>query len=302
MNSKTIQHILRILLGLFMIIAGISHLTFQREQFQSLVPSWLHNTLISDDLIVISSGVIEICLGIGLIFISKYRVQIGITLAVFYILIFPGNLGQYTDEINAFGLDTNLKRLIRLFFQPLLILWALWCTNALSHLFRRQRNNSITSIYDLEAQSIQGKTISLSDYKGKVLLIVNTASKCGLTPQYEELENLYQKYKDKGLVILGFPCNQFANQEAGTADDIAAFCQVNYGVTFVMFAKVNVNGKDAHPLFKYLCSALPGNLGNRIKWNFTKFVIDKNGIPVKRFAPYVKPYKIEPLIREMTKN
>lgn len=301
MTNKTLQNILRILLGLFMIIAGIGHLTFQRVEFQSLVPSWLHNTVISDDLIVISSGIIEICLGIGLIFVSKYSVQIGITLAIFFILIFPGNVGQYIDDINIFGLDTDHKRLLRLLFQPILILWALWSTDALKYLFRRQADNNNISIYDFEAKSLQGKMISLSDYKGKVILIVNTASKCGLTPQYEELENLYQKYKDKGLVILGFPCNQFAKQEAGTADDIAEFCQVNYGVTFTMFDKVNVNGKDAHPLFKYLRSALPGDLGNKIKWNFTKFVIDKNGIPTKRFAPYTKPHKIEPLIREMTK-
>lgn len=150
------------------------------------------------------------------------------------------------------------------------------------------------NIYSFEASTIQGKNISLDLYKGKTIIVVNTASKCGLTPQYEGLEKLYQEYKDQGLVILGFPCNQFGNQEQGTEADIEEFCEINYGVSFPMFAKVEVNGKDAHPLFKYLKKELSGGLlGSRIKWNFTKFLIDKNGDPIKRYAPTVAPEKME---------
>jgi len=155
------------------------------------------------------------------------------------------------------------------------------------------------NIYDFDAQLLNGKTISLQEFKNKTIIVVNTASKCGLTPQYEGLERLYQKYKDQNLVILGFPCNQFGNQESGTSKDIESFCQVNYGVTFPIFDKIEVNGPQAHPLFKYLKSTLKGTLGNRIKWNFTKFVIDKNGQPIKRFAPITKPEKMENLIQEI---
>ena len=149
------------------------------------------------------------------------------------------------------------------------------------------------NFYEFEAKSLQGKTIKMSDFKDKTVLVVNTASKCGLTPQYEGLEALYQKYKDKGLVILGFPCNQFANQEPGDAKSISEGCLINYGVSFPMFAKVDVNGEQAHPLFKFLKSELSGLLGSKIKWNFTKFVIDANGQPIKRFAPITKPEKID---------
>ncbi|MEZ5072396.1 MAG: glutathione peroxidase [Bacteroidales bacterium] len=141
------------------------------------------------------------------------------------------------------------------------------------------------STYDFSAQSLQGKEVKLEEYRGKTLLVVNTASKCGLTPQYEGLEALYKKYKDRGLVILGFPCNQFANQEPGDATSISEGCLINYGVTFPMFAKIDVNGPDAHPLYKYLKKELGGVLGGKIKWNFTKFLIDADGKPVKRFAP-----------------
>jgi len=130
-------------------------------------------------------------------------------------------------------------------------------------------------------------------------MIVNTASQCGLTPQYEGLEKLHQKYKDKGLVILGFPCNQFGNQESGTNTEIEEFCLVNYGVSFLMFEKIDVNGKNAHPLFLFLKSELGGLLGQDIKWNFTKFVIDKNGQPVRRYPPTTKPEKIESYIQEL---
>jgi glutathione peroxidase len=149
------------------------------------------------------------------------------------------------------------------------------------------------SIYDFTATSLQGKEVQMSTYKGKTILVVNTASKCGLTPQYEGLEKLYQKYKDKGLVILGFPCNQFANQEAGDEKSISEGCLINYGVSFPMFAKIDVNGESAHPVYKYLKNELSGLLGSTIKWNFTKFLLDANGKPVKRFAPITKPEKID---------
>ncbi|MCG8330731.1 MAG: glutathione peroxidase [Chitinophagales bacterium] len=149
------------------------------------------------------------------------------------------------------------------------------------------------AFYQFEANSLQGKEISMSDYEGKVVLVVNTASKCGLTPQYEGLETLYEKYKDDNFVVLGFPCNQFGNQEPGDEKSISEGCLINYGVSFPMFAKIDVNGAGAHPLFQYLKSELKGTLGNRIKWNFTKFLIDAEGKPVKRFAPVTKPEKME---------
>lgn len=155
------------------------------------------------------------------------------------------------------------------------------------------------TFYDFEAKTLQGELIKMSIYKGKVVVVVNTASKCGLTPQYEGLEKLYQKYKDQGLVILGFPCNQFGKQEPGNAEEIDSFCQVNYGVSFPMFDKIEVKGKDAHPLFKWLKNKLGSILGSKIKWNFTKFLIDKTGKPVKRFAPTTKPEKMEKLIKEL---
>jgi len=155
------------------------------------------------------------------------------------------------------------------------------------------------NFYDLEAKTLQGETISMNSFKRKTVLVVNTASKCGLTPQYEGLEALYEKYKDNGLEILGFPCNQFGNQEPGGADAIEEFCQVNYGVHFKMFDKIEVNGSNTHPVFKYLKKQLGGTLGSRIKWNFTKFVIDKNGKPVKRFAPTTKPEKMESYLRKI---
>jgi len=148
-----------------------------------------------------------------------------------------------------------------------------------------------TQFYNYKATSLNGKEISMDQYKGKVVLVVNTASKCGFTPQYEGLEKLHKEYKDKGLEILGFPCNQFANQEPGGKDDIDA-CLLNYGVDFQMFNKIDVNGKNADPIFKYLKKELPGTLGGRIKWNFTKFLIDKDGNPVKRFSPSTKPEKL----------
>jgi glutathione peroxidase len=150
-----------------------------------------------------------------------------------------------------------------------------------------------SSFYQFSAISLQGKEISMDTYRGKVILVVNTASKCGFTPQLEGIEALYEKYNDKGLVILGFPCNQFGNQEPGTEKDIAEGCVINYGVTFQMFSKIEVNGENTHPIYKYLKDSLGGFFGKNIKWNFTKFLIDSEGKPVKRFAPATKPEKLE---------
>jgi len=148
------------------------------------------------------------------------------------------------------------------------------------------------NFYQFTARSLQGKEISMETYKGKVVLVVNTASKCGLTPQYEGLENLYEKYKDQGLVILGFPCNQFGKQEPGTEKEISEGCLINYGVSFPMFSKIEVNGDNVHPIYKYLKNRLPGVFGKNIKWNFAKFLIDRNGKPVKRFSPTTIPEKL----------
>jgi glutathione peroxidase len=149
-------------------------------------------------------------------------------------------------------------------------------------------------IYDFKVQTITGEKIALDSYKNQVMLIVNTASKCGLTPQYEGLEELYANYKDQGLVVLGFPCNQFGGQEPGSESDIESFCQLNYGVSFPMFAKIDVNGDDADPLFKYLKKSQKGLLGSeKIKWNFTKFLVNREGDVIARFAPTVKPKDLE---------
>lgn len=156
-----------------------------------------------------------------------------------------------------------------------------------------------TVFYSFTAKSLQGKEVGMDTYKGKTVLIVNTASKCGLTPQFEGLEALYQKYKDKGFVILGFPCNQFANQEPGDEKSIAEGCLINYGVTFPMFSKIDVNGDNAHPIYKYLKSKLGSIFGSKIKWNFTKFLIDKDGKPVKRFSPTTKPEVIDRYLAEI---
>ena len=155
----------------------------------------------------------------------------------------------------------------------------------------------MTSAYDFEAVDIDGKTVSLSDYRGKALLIVNVASKCGFTPQYTGLEKLWQDYRARGLVVLGFPCDQFGNQEPGNEEEIKNFCSLTYEVDFPLFAKVDVNGANAHPLFKLLTTAKPGLLGRKIHWNFTKFLIGRDGQPLRRFAPITRPQKIESFIR-----
>lgn len=156
------------------------------------------------------------------------------------------------------------------------------------------------SFYNFDAKKLNGDTVSMEQFKDKTVVVVNTASQCGLTPQYEGLEKLYTTYKDQGLVILGFPCNQFGKQEPGNSHQIQEFCQINYGVSFPMFDKIEVNGKNTHPIFKYLKSKLKGGLlGSKVKWNFTKFVIDKNGKPVKRFAPITKPEKMEDFLKKI---
>lgn len=149
------------------------------------------------------------------------------------------------------------------------------------------------SVYQYEAKKINGENISLSEYKGDVLLIVNTASNCGFTPQYKELQELYVQYKEKGFTVLGFPSNQFMNQEPGTESDIQSFCEMNFGVTFPLFSKVDVNGKNAHPLFQYLTEEAPGVLGMKaVKWNFTKFLVNRSGEVVERYAPNTNPKEI----------
>ncbi len=156
------------------------------------------------------------------------------------------------------------------------------------------------SIYDIEVETLEGKHTSLRDYEGKVMLVVNTASKCGFTPQFAGLEALHEKYADRGLAVLGFPCNQFGNQEPGGEEEIGAFCEKNYGVRFPMHAKIDVNGPNAHPLFQHLRSAKKGLLGSsRIKWNFTKFLVDRHGNVVQRFAPTTTPDKLEQRIEAL---
>jgi glutathione peroxidase len=152
----------------------------------------------------------------------------------------------------------------------------------------------MSNIYEFKVKDIKGNEISLSDYKGKTLLIVNVASKCGYTKQYKSLESLYLKYKDKGLVVMAFPCNQFGQQEPGTNEEVAQFCDLSFNVTFPLFSKIDVNGDNTIGLYNYLKESLPGVLGTKnIKWNFTKFLINKNGVAVKRYAPKDEPSDFE---------
>ena len=148
----------------------------------------------------------------------------------------------------------------------------------------------MSTVYDFSANSIQGAAVKLSQYQGKPMLIVNTASACGFTPQFGGLEELHKSYGSKGLVVLGFPCNQFGAQDSGSNGEIAEFCQLNYGVSFPMMEKINVNGSDAHPLYQWLSAEAPGLLGSKaIKWNFTKFLVGKDGVVIKRYAPTDTP-------------
>ena len=155
------------------------------------------------------------------------------------------------------------------------------------------------SIYDIKVKDANGNDVSLSEYKGKVLLIVNTATGCGFTPQYDGLQDLYEKYQGKGFEILDFPCNQFGNQALGTQEEIASFCSSRYGITFRQFAKIEVNGKNQSPLYKFLKEQKGGVLGDNIKWNFTKFLVDRDGNVIERFAPTVTPEKMEKNIEEV---
>ena len=156
--------------------------------------------------------------------------------------------------------------------------------------------------YDLTANTPQGRPVSMADYRGKVVLVVNTATQCGLTPQFAGLEKLYLEYKDKGLVVLGFPCNQFGSQEPLTNEAMEQTCLINHGVTFPLFEKTEVNGAGTHPVFRYLKKNLGGFFGRRIKWNFTKFLVDANGRPVKRYSPVTKPEAIEGEIKRLLGN
>lgn len=155
------------------------------------------------------------------------------------------------------------------------------------------------NLYDFTVKDDLGEEVSLERYKGEVLLIVNTASKCGFTPQFEGLEILYETYKEQGFTVLGFPCNQFANQDPGTMEEIKEFCSINYGVTFPLFQKIDVNGEKAHPLFVFLKEQQHSLFGKNIKWNFTKFLVDREGNVVARFAPTVEPAKLESKIRKL---
>jgi glutathione peroxidase len=158
----------------------------------------------------------------------------------------------------------------------------------------------MTSVYDYTARSLDGSDVALSDYRGKVLLIVNTASECGFTPQYSTLEVLYKEYQARGLSVLAFPCNQFGRQEPGSAAEIGAFCHRNYGITFPVFAKIEVNGPGAHPLYQYLKNEKRGLFSTRtIKWNFTKFLIDRAGNAAARFAPNTTPQSLRPAIEKL---
>jgi len=158
----------------------------------------------------------------------------------------------------------------------------------------------MSNAFEFKARSLEGKPVALKKYKGKVLLVVNTASKCGLTPQYEGLQALYDRYHAQGLEVLGFPCNQFGEQEPGEAHEIGAFCQRNYGVSFPMFEKIEVNGAGAHPLYKWLSGAAPGLLGSEaIKWNFTKFLVRRDGKVFKRYAPQSSPESLAADIEEL---
>ena len=157
----------------------------------------------------------------------------------------------------------------------------------------------MAKIYDFKAQNNKGVEVDFKQYEGKVLLIVNTASKCGFTPQYDGLEALYRKYKDQGLVVIGFPCDQFAHQEPGTNEEIAEFCRLNHGVTFPLMAKIEVNGEGTHPIYQYLKTAARGTFGNAIKWNFTKFLISRDGEKVERFAPTTTPAAMEDKIKAL---
>lgn len=284
------QNIFRIILGGIMILAAIGHFTFQREEFQAQVPDWVP---LSKDLVVILSGIAELALGLSMIFWTKHRAVIGCLLALFFVAIFPGNIAQYVNGVDAFGLESDQARIIRLFFQPLLILWALWSSGALGAWRQKDEvKDDVNTIYDFETKDIQGQDVSLSKYKGQAMLIANTATQCAFTKQFEGLERLYQDYKNQGFVVLGFPSNQFANQEPLDKEKLVTTCQINWGVSFPLFAKSDVNGDGANPIFTYLKQQKGGFITEDIKWNFTKFLIDQQGRTIKRYAPFTPPEQI----------
>ncbi len=160
--------------------------------------------------------------------------------------------------------------------------------------------DEIKNIYNFSCKNLNGEEVSLSEYSGKALLIVNTASKCGFTPQYKGLQELYEEYSSKGFEVLGFPCNQFGSQEPGTEEEISEFCSINYNITFPIFSKIDVKGPTADPLFGFLTSSEPGLLGTeKIKWNFTKFLIDQNGQTVKRYSPQTTPEQISSDVKDL---
>lgn len=178
----------------------------------------------------------------------------------------------------------------------------LYLIDILKAILKDELDKIMSSVYEYSAQSITGDKIALNQYKDQVLLVVNTASKCGFTPQYKGLETLYQDFKAQGFSILGFPCNQFASQESGSEDEISQFCELNFGVTFPLFAKIDVNGVDAHPLFNHLKTSAKGLMGSEsIKWNFTKFLVNKDGEVIKRYAPTTKPEAIRSDIEKLLK-
>ncbi len=183
-------------------------------------------------------------------------------------------------------------------FKAIAVFALLFLSIALSTTYSTNKDSDM-KIYDFTAKTIEGTDKSFTDYKGKILLVVNVASKCGFTKQYSGLESLYKKYKDNGVEILAFPCNQFGSQEPGTSEDIKEFCSVNFGVSFQLFEKVDVNGDNAHPLYKYLTKAKGGIITDAIKWNFTKFLIDREGNVVDRFAPQTTPESIEKEIEKL---
>ena len=186
---------------------------------------------------------------------------------------------------------------------PNRLIWLTFFTfTAIMSSCKETKNNKVmtkVSIYDIEVNQIDGTTIKLESYKGKVLLIVNTASECGFTPQFEGLENLYKAYEDSGLVILGFPCNQFGEQDPGNSEEILSFCTKNYGVSFPMFEKIEVNGDNTHPLYLWLKEQKGGFLGDKIKWNFTKFLINQEGEVIKRYGSVTKPESIKKQIQKL---
>jgi glutathione peroxidase len=179
-----------------------------------------------------------------------------------------------------------------------LLLLMLCSLSSVSCTAQSEQLGSGQTIYAFSVQTIDGAEKSLAEYRGSVVLIVNVASKCGFTPQYKGLQELYDKYKNRGFVVLGFPCNQFLSQEPGTNDEIKHFCSINYGVTFPMFDKIDVNGGTAHPLYKYLTSAKGGFITDSIKWNFTKFLVDRKDAVVKRYPPQTAPKDIEDDIKQ----